>query len=568
MPFKRIVLLTLVLFTFAGDIHAISARHRVVRKVEVLGLQHLSKQQLAQEVTLLTKTGYVLKPETVDEDVERLFLSGYFTKVHYQIGREETGMAVRFYVEERPLVTAVRFIGNTRFSQGRLALLLKNRPGQILNISYLAKDLKRLRSYYHEEGYELFDVQTADLLPDGMLQIKVVEGNVHKVYLSGLKKTKPFVVRREFSQKNGEIFNSRILRKDRIRLLKLGYFSEVSLPKLEPLKDRNEVDVQYTFREKKINLLDLGIEQLRDDDGVAGFFRVFYNHLFMYSDVVSLKTQLILDGSLSVRSYTFRYFQPWAFNMLPVSMAFDLWTEFRNEPFSGESEARSNIREGVDFILGVPIIQDEITLSAKAKYETISPRDDETFDSYSIRSLSSILSWDTRNNVSNPDGGHYGILTIERGGDLGFYDFGGLDFTRWSINVAKFFRVSERGIMALHVNYGVFDRDPNVSIKTFESEEFPMGGVSSLRGYKELDFRGPRRLLLNLEYRHLLTRDIQGALFYDLGQIFDDEVSLDFAKYNHGVGFGFRFITGLAPFRLDFGWGRDFIIHFGIGQAF
>lgn len=568
MRFKVIGLTAILILASWNVADAANIRRRVVREVKIEGLKMIDEATLFREISLSTKQGYVLKDTSLEEDVKTLFLSGYFSEVSQEVKQKGRGLTIIFRVKERPLVNDIVFIGNTRFQTRHLIPLLKTRPKRILNMDFLQQDIKRLKSHYHGEGYELFDVQSVDLNPSSNLQFKVVEGTINRVRLKGLKKIKPFVVHREISQKSGEVFNSTTLRRDRVRLLKLGYFSEVSLPKLTPIKGKNEVDIAYAFRERKINLFDLGIEQLRDDTGVAGFFRIHYNHLLMYSDVFSLKTQLLLDGDLSVRSYSFRYLQPWAFNMLPITMAFDLWTEFRREPFSGESDVHSNIREGVDFILGVPIIRDELTISAKAKYETVSPRDGEDFEAYSSRSLSTIISWDTRDNIANPDRGHYGILTVERGGDLGFYDFGGLDFTRWSINVAKFFRISEKGIIALHANYGVFDRDSDQSVKTFESEEFPLGGVSSLRGYNELDFRGPKRVLLNVEYRHSLTRDIQGALFYDIGRIFDEDVSLNFANYEVGLGFGFRFITGLAPFRIDFGFGRDFMIHFGIGQTF
>ena len=549
------------------SIRPVSAKTNLITRVEIKGLHYLNEQVILQSLDMYSTQGAIHRKDKQKEDLESLFLTGYFSKVNVEEVADDRGISVIFHVTERPLIQHIFFKGNTVYSDAHLKRNIRSRIGDVFNVKKIEQDIDDLRTYYHNNGYELFDVQLVDINPSGNLTIHVIEGKIHHVNIEGLKQTKPFVVFRELQQKQGKVFNSDMLRKDRTKLLKLGYFSDVSIPKLSSYSDKEEIYINYSVNEKKVNLFDMGLEQLIDDTSLAGFFRVYYNHLLIYSDVISFKTQLLLDGSLTIRSYAFRYYQPWLFNIVPLSAAFDLWTEFRMDSFPNDSTVYSTERRGVAMLLGIPIIYSQLSLSTKAKLETVSPKDD-TFTEYSIRSLSTILSFDTRNNVVNPGTGQLAVLSFEKGGDLGFIDVGGLDFVRWSLDFSSFFQMNEKSILALHANHGVFERGSDNMINSFESEEFPLGGVSSLRGYKELDFWGARRVLFNVEYRYSLVNDIQGVLFYDIGEVFDNEVSINLANYKTGRGFGFRFITGLALFRLDFGWGRDFIIHFGIGQTF
>jgi len=95
------------------------------------------------------------------------------------------------------------------------------------------------------------------------------------------------------------------------------------------------------------------------------------------------------------------------------------------------------------------------------------------------------------------------------------------------------------------------------------SEEIPVGGPDSVRGYARNEFRGDEGFFMNLEYHHQLIkgkdgrRPLEVLAFYDFGQVrtintMEDErreVSL------HGAGLGLRATAGPSTdIRLDFGW--------------
>ncbi|MDA1353333.1 MAG: BamA/TamA family outer membrane protein [bacterium] len=551
---------------------------QLVSKVQISGLNRISESDLSKIGAFKVRRNRPLYPDDVRFDMRALYLRGYFesVKVNFDDKGKGVGVYVTYQVVENPTIQRIEYVGMTRFWPLLITTKLKNKPGQVFNSSYVEDDIKALEDYYHSRHYDLFAV-TSIVLVDDVLRITVEEGHIGAVVFEGLEKTEPFIVERTITEKKGDIFNSQRVRRDRSRLLRSGYFSGVSIPQLGQMNSASEdVTITYKMTEKNINQVDVGLEQIDEDNGdigVAAFLRLTYNHLFMTSDRISLKPQIRLTDEVGVRSYSMRYYQPWLMNLIPISWALDGWTEFRNEALSGQDNTLRNVRSGVGTTFGIPIILDELTFSTTFKSESVQPRDGDDFQSYDVRSLAFVTNWDTRINRFNSREGRYVIGSVERAGYLGAADFGGVNFTRWTLHMAQFIPTPFESAIAMRGFIGKFDRDDGSNVPTFESEEFSLGGSTSLRGYPEFEFSGVKRALANFEWRFPLGQDVHGVLFYDVGNVFDGEFSGDMSDYRTGHGFGLRYVTGLAPFRLDFAWGEvdkggDFIIHFNLGHLF
>ena len=93
---------------------------------------------------------------------------------------------------------------------------------------------------------------------------------------------------------------------------------------------------------------------------------------------------------------------------------------------------------------------------------------------------------------------------------------------------------------------------------------FP-GGINSVRGFDERslgpadengnEFGGSKQLVNNLELVFPLASDagLRGVVFFDAGNSFDDEESLDFGELRKAYGFGFRWLSPAGPIRIEFG---------------
>jgi outer membrane protein insertion porin family len=126
-----------------------------------------------------------------------------------------------------------------------------------------------------------------------------------------------------------------------------------------------------------------------------------------------------------------------------------------------------------------------------------------------------------------------------------------------------------------------------------------VGGSNSVRGWRSnqlipkehynmeglTDVGGSFLLEGSIEYRYRFLENIGAALFYDYGNTWLGYNQFRFDELAQTIGFGFRYYTQIAPFRIDFGfklydpndqkylWEKEgvlnnFQFHFGIGEAF
>jgi outer membrane protein assembly factor BamA len=80
-----------------------------------------------------------------------------------------------------------------------------------------------------------------------------------------------------------------------------------------------------------------------------------------------------------------------------------------------------------------------------------------------------------------------------------------------------------------------------------------LGGGSTLRGFNSWRFRDKNSLLLTAEWRILVNRFLDTAIFYDAGKVTNRTSDLDLTGLKSDYGFGFRFHGPLStPLRVEF----------------
>jgi hypothetical protein len=79
-----------------------------------------------------------------------------------------------------------------------------------------------------------------------------------------------------------------------------------------------------------------------------------------------------------------------------------------------------------------------------------------------------------------------------------------------------------------------------------------LGGGSTLRGFSSWRFRDHHSLLLSAEWRVLVNRFLDTAVFYDAGKVTSRTSDLDLTDLKSDYGFGFRFHGPIAtPLRIE-----------------
>jgi outer membrane protein insertion porin family len=573
MNFK--LLYSLVIGLIVTSFAYASPSDTVVRKIEISGLSTLKEIDIPQIALIKSKAGRGLSENDIGLASQQLYLTGYFKSVKADESVTNNEKVITFRVEENPVIQSISVSGNTIYSTQQLLEVISHKPGSVLNLGRLTKDKVALEQYYLSQNYDLFRINTITMATGNRLVFEVLEGRISSVNILGLTDIKPYVLLREMTQTPGSVFNSKNLREDREKWVRLGYFSNVTAPQLrETSSKNNEIGLTFSVTERKTNVLDVGLEQ--EYSTVVAFLLGTVNHALIHSDMFTGKAQFGNDnsGEYKITSYTLKYFQPWFLNQHKFSFTSTVWDEVRTEFLGKDVTAQTllnNKRQGQQIVFGFPIVDNLLVVSTRLKSENVSPPAGETrFSAYSIRSAGFQLSYRTVTSLSNPKSGMYWTMDYERGGDLGLLDLGGLKFDRLSLNAAQFFALSPQDTLAIHSVIGTF-YSPQTNVNSFDTEAYTLGGANSLRGYKETSpFIGTRKILFNLELRHDFSENFQGLLFFDVGRTFNSgENFFSRANAHSGQGFGLRLSTPIAPIRLDFAWGElGLILHFGLGQVF
>jgi outer membrane protein assembly factor BamA len=172
-------------------------------------------------------------------------------------------------VNEGPqtLVGKVQVEGNTHFSGDLLLDQLNMVQGQPFSSYLLANDRDTIVAYYYDRGFPDVQVETINQpAPDTPnrqdVTFNVTEGKqvfVDRILMSGLRFTKPFIVRNKFEIKEGDpMSQSRILNTQR-KLYDMSIFNQVDMAPENPDGDAEKKNLMVQLEEAKRYTFDYGL---------------------------------------------------------------------------------------------------------------------------------------------------------------------------------------------------------------------------------------------------------------------------------------------------------------------
>ncbi len=129
-----------------------------VTSVEVEGNKIVSTATILTKIK--TRPGDRLSQQTIDEDIKRLYGTGFFTDVSADVRPYKDGSLVRFRVRERPLVSSVVITGSRHFREQKLREEVKTKEQELLDRRELKQDVERLKQLYRTKGFYLAEVAT------------------------------------------------------------------------------------------------------------------------------------------------------------------------------------------------------------------------------------------------------------------------------------------------------------------------------------------------------------------------------------------------------------------------
>jgi outer membrane protein insertion porin family len=557
--------------------------------------------ELEQEVykVIKTRAGETTTRTQLQEDINAVFSTGYFSTVKATPEDTPLGVRVTFDVAPNPALTEVVADGRTVLPEAEFNQFFAEQKGKTINYGRLQQSIKDVEEWYAQKGYVLAKVTDVQSSPDGKVTLTLTEGNVEDVVVKNNTRTRDFIVTREMDLKPGQVFNRDKVQKDLQKLFALNLFEDVSL-ELNPGKDPKKVVVGVKVKEKNTGSLaaGAGVDSAR---GVFGTLSLQEQNLGGNNQKAGLDLQL---GTQQIQA-NLNYTDPWL-NSDPSRTALNV-NLFNRDTFSyifdegvrlSNGDTPRENRLGVRAALARPLTEYGSSWrgSAGLSLERVQLRDSTggpqtvdqngnplTLSGSSIDNLFTLetsIANDLRDNPTNPKQGSFFSLGADQA--LPVFSNGGTapSFTRLAATYSQFVPVnllpfgSGKQVLAFNGRLGTL-------LGEFPPyEAYTLGGSNSVRGFFEGGLGTGRSFFIGTtELRFPVFDPVGGVAFVDYGSDLGSAAAVLGApaivrgKPGNalGYGLGLRIQSPLGPLRIDFGFNsvnKPSQVHFGLGEKF
>ena len=517
------------------------------------------------------------------------------TRTSYNQGKNEITLQVNF--DEGPLtqIRSIKFAGNQQMKEGELRDLLEFKEGEPLKLNRLEDSVTKLKRYYRSHGFlemaitnekqDLVQYNNDNTLVD--VHFQIYEGpqvRVGSIVIEGNTITKEYVIYKELEFRVGEILTPEAIDESTARLQRLGHFSSVEIKTLEentPTAIRT-VLIRVSDRNPGLFLLGFGVNNDRILT-LRGYAGVSYRNIGGMGRGVSARADVNYNTAVvkyPERKLTLGYLEPYLFDSrmrgrVNLTQAFtvspqfnDLGSELKQTTFTIEQDISSHLLFSWDLI-------------SIAHFRDFKVPSEEDITVLDIGSTGPTLDIDFRDHPFNPTRGTFTRLNLEYGSPwlgsnktIEYYRAFG-SFTHYQ-SLGIFGIVWANSLRGGYI-HNLSDIAAGGSIP-FDKKGFLLGGESTIRGFtpgeafpNQNNFYGfplsdydpvaqrynlrtdATMYLLKSEVRFPIYKNFAGALFYDGGAVFIQNVSFD-RPYRDAFGIAARYNTPVGPLSLEYGW--------------
>ena len=557
-----------------------------VQKIAFVGNRDYSSRKLQSLMKTSEKGAFSWITTSGDLDTERLAEDRTSIASHYQntgyvsasveepeVEFSDDGIRITMRINEGPRyrVGKVDITGDLLDARDELMELVQVSEAEYYNEEAMRNDVIALTDLYADKGYayaEIFPV--TDKSDDkGTVDVTytVTKGKqvrFEKINIAGNTRTNDNVIRRELLVEEQGVYSGKELKRSIRNLYRLGLFE----PGIQAETSRGSTDdtmvLDLVVRERSTREFFLGGMYSDYEGGILEGTFVERNFLGRGAD---LRVGLSIGGLSD--TYYLSYIEPWLFDT-PLAAGIEVYRQDIDYYVYDVSTSGSRLR------FGYPI-QDLTRLYFAYQYEVSEVTYLPQFSFFvpgsvgepGVKRTASVVTtairYDSRDRpFDTTEGGDY-QLSFEYaglGGDIGF--------AKTVLQLGYYVPLHRRLTGFLHGEGGHIGEVSGKEIPDYE--RFYLGGVYSMRGFdyqaiaarRETDFGsirvgGSKYVMLNLELLFTMSEEsgLVMVLFYDTGNVFDDDEAIDFGRLRQSAGFGFRFYSPMGPIRIENGFILD-----------
>jgi outer membrane protein insertion porin family len=236
---------------------------KTVVAVEVRGNRIVSTNTILSKIQ--TKQGLALKQQIVNEDIKRLYATGFFEDVRLEVEDLSEGYKLIVEVDEKPIIKSILLEGAISFKEDKLRKTLGVMEGQILDRKAVKKGEEEIRKLYADKGFRFVDLQTTvnvdPAIKEAVVTIKIYEGKkfkISKISFEGVKAFKPKQLQKLMKTKAKKWFLfgnfkegefEKDLEKISFFYQKEGYLDVKVLPEFDYNRDQNTIGIVIRIEE-------------------------------------------------------------------------------------------------------------------------------------------------------------------------------------------------------------------------------------------------------------------------------------------------------------------------------
>ena len=561
----------------------ITQEAKFIRNIEVSGTNVISSDYVYELLDI--KAGDEYNVNAIQRNLKNIYATGFFTERMKAIPIENSDntITLKIIVEENIPVTDFLIDGNSVISTEEILHFLLPLKGKPQNYTQINETIEKIQNYYAEKGYILARISSLTDDPDGTLNIKIAEGEINKILISGNRKTKDYIIERNILSEPGMIYNENLIKADLVRLYTTQAFKDVNR-EIEPNKDNpDKYDVTITVEEQRTAQVSVG-GGLDSGTGIFGSVGISDNNFRGLNQRVGLNFMLgsgvILNDS-SIENHMniqaeLSFFEPHFLNSDTSLMSKIFFRDFGSYQVPLAIEQRFGIQGTAAHIWKT---NKYLTTTFTAGLENVKVKEGNLAGISSLYKLHKIpiserarqlegglfltlapgLTYDTRDNTINTRNGTLANIRFEEN-----FGFNGNTHGKLTGMVKQYTPVASKSVFSLTAKAG-----GNIHGDIPEVMAYRLGGPYTIRGYKmsgvgtgEAFVMGSAELNTPFLFLDRIKKvpffdNIKLSFFVDAGKIFSPTISnviYDRPMEAISAGVGVKlYIPGIGPLSIDYG---------------
>lgn len=543
-----------------------------------------SRQKLSGD--LETLRSYYLDRGYIDFDVSS-------TQVSISPNRKDIFVAINIVEGKRFTVSEIDVGGDLVVDREELLGLVTLKVGDVFSRQAVTETSSKLSERLGNDGYAFANINAVPAIDRENNTVKVTfvvdpgrRAYVRRINVFGNARTEDEVLRREMRQLEGSAMSTEAINLSRVRLQRLGYFSEVNVETLPVAGVEDEVDVNFSVTEVPSGSLLAGVG-FSQSQGFLINFSINQDNFLGSGKRVSAAINTSRVNTIYSLGYTNPYY-----TIDGVSRGFNL--SFRDTDTQGQLNlarflsdvATANVTYGFplsenarwNFAAGVEDISIESTTQTPSSYIDFL---NENGTDFGTIDLSTSWIYDSRDRALLATRGTMQRFTGELGvGDLNFY--------KLSSRTEVLRPLTENLGLLLETEIGIGDGFSNTTALPF-FENYFAGGVNSVRGYEAnslgpqennralggaVEFTGSAQLILPVPFVED-SKSVRVSGFFDFGNVYSTLSDFDTSDLRYSAGVAMLWLSPLGPMTFSLGQAlnpentdRTEIFQFSLGTFF